>query len=65
MGRLGWFNYPLVSIVYQFSVLHINEAQSQFDLSLAQYRPSLLYCQNPTLTQLNSTQLKATLLNLG
>ena len=22
-------------------------------------------CQNPTLTQLNSTQLKATLLNLG
>ena len=28
-------------------------------------KPKLAYCQNPTLTQLNSTQLKATLLNMG
>ena len=32
-------------------------------LSCAQLSPSLfyIYCQNPTLTQLNSTQLKATI----
>ena len=63
-----WLLAVKVSTSFQFNATNIKWSKTQFQLqfylSLAQLRPSLFYfCNDLTLTQLNTNQFKATLRN--
>ena len=56
--------FPLKQIIFNWNSLNL-ELKATADPLDFQTMLKTSYCQNPTLTQLDSTQLKATLINQG
>ena len=67
IGIGTWYqhNTPFLRSHNFFYDIRDKEMHTLLELNTQRETNHNFNCQNPTLTQLNSTQLKATLLNLG